>query len=189
VENGEERVNHFYKNVPGYFTFPDFYAWVAQNVQGKRFVEVGVYTGQSAAFLLVEMANSQRYDVRLDFVDLEMTRHGAVKNLEPVAEYIGTVHEMQSVEAAKRYADGELDFVFIDANHEYGAVAADIDAWRSKVKTGGWLSGHDFCQWPGFGVIEAVTERFQRIEVWSGSKGMGDAQMQPRTWPCWAVQL
>jgi SAM-dependent methyltransferase len=182
-------MKHFWQDIPGYFTFPAFYAWVAQNVQGKHFVEVGVYTGQSAAFLCVELVNAQRYDVRLDLVDLEMTKHGAVKNLEPVAEYIGQVHEMLSVEASKRYADASLDFVFIDADHSYAAVARDIDAWRPKVKPGGWLSGHDFCQWVGFGVIEAVTERFPRIEVWSGSKGMGDTQMQPRTWPCWAVQL
>ena len=50
-----------------------------------------------------------------------------------------------TVAAAKVVADGSLDFVFIDADH--GAVAADIEAWRPKLKPGGKLAGHDI-DWP-----------------------------------------
>ena len=190
--NEIEDVDHFWQDISGYFTFPQFYEWIVDECLCDPWhgVEVGVYTGQSAAYLLAAITQKNiRGTYKLDLVDLEMTKHGAVRNLEPVAEYIGQVHEMQSVEASKRYADASLDFCFIDANHEYGAVAADIDAWRPKVKPGGIIAGHDYCEWPGFGVIQAVTERFQRVEIWRGSKGMGDAQMQPRYWPCWAVQL
>ncbi|CAK0856203.1 unnamed protein product [Prorocentrum cordatum] len=37
-----------------------------------------------------------------------------------------------------------LDLVFLDARHDYEAVAADVVAWRPKVRPGGILSGHDF---------------------------------------------
>ena len=50
-----------------------------------------------------------------------------------------------TVNAASKVADGSLDFVFIDADH--GAVAADIQAWRSKLKPGGKLCGHDIDWW------------------------------------------
>jgi SAM-dependent methyltransferase len=67
--------------------------------------------------------------------------------------------QMETVAAADLVADGSLDFVFIDADHAYAAVAADIDAWRGKVKPGGILSGHDYGH-PRFpGVKQAVDER------------------------------
>lgn len=49
-----------------------------------------------------------------------------------------------SVPAAARIVDRSLDLVFIDAAHDYESVKADIAAWRSKVRPGGWLSGHDY---------------------------------------------
>jgi len=49
-----------------------------------------------------------------------------------------------SVEAAKDFADGSLDAVYIDAEHDEDSVREDIRTWRPKLKRGGILSGHDF---------------------------------------------
>jgi len=49
-----------------------------------------------------------------------------------------------STNAASYIADNSLDFVYIDANHSYEAVFADMNAWWSKVKSGGVFSGHDY---------------------------------------------
>lgn len=46
--------------------------------------------------------------------------------------------------AAPRFADGSLDAVFIDGNHLYEEVCADIRAWWPKVRRGGLLTGHDY---------------------------------------------
>lgn len=46
--------------------------------------------------------------------------------------------------AACHFADHSLDFVFIDADHDYEYVKKDIDAWFPKVKKGGILAGHDY---------------------------------------------
>jgi len=49
-----------------------------------------------------------------------------------------------SPEAAKRFSDGTLDFVFIDGNHLYENVSADISAWWPKLRAGGLMTGHDY---------------------------------------------
>ena len=58
-----------------------------------------------------------------------------------------------------------FDFVFIDANHSYDHVRADIGAWRKKIKPTGFISGHDYNH-PRFpGVKTAVKEAFGNVEI------------------------
>lgn len=187
-------MEHFWQTIEGYFTFPDYYEWVAARASAMRRwhgVEVGVYTGQSAAYLGAQMIRYNSMDPKLDLVDLELTRHRARENLKPLidAGVIGQMHECDDVAAARRYEDESLDFVFIDTDHSYAGVRRCIDAWLPKVKHGGIVAGHDYTSWGDFGVIKAVTETFPRVDVWRGHKGMGDAQMQPLYWPVWSVQL
>jgi len=70
------------------------------------------------------------------------------------------VLRMDSVDAAKTMEDGSLDFVFIDCDHSYEGCKSDIEAWATKVKAGGLLSGHDYAleTHPNFGVTRAVNE-------------------------------
>lgn len=65
-----------------------------------------------------------------------------------------------SVPAAELIPDKALDFCFIDADHTYDAVKADLAAWYPKVKEGGLISGHDYNhpQYPDWGVKQAVDE-------------------------------
>lgn len=67
---------------------------------------------------------------------------------------------LSTVEAALRFPDRHFDFVFIDADHTYEGVSADIDAWRPKVRPGGMLLGHDYNHRDFPGVVRAVDERF-----------------------------
>lgn len=57
-----------------------------------------------------------------------------------------------TLNAADRFEDGSLDFVFIDADHSTKAVRADIKAWSPKVKDTGWILGHDI-HWPTVRVV------------------------------------
>ncbi len=54
-----------------------------------------------------------------------------------------TAIKANSVDAAKSFPDGYFDVVFIDADHRYDHVKADIMAWMKKVRVGGVLCGHD----------------------------------------------
>jgi len=68
---------------------------------------------------------------------------------------------VSSIEAASTIKGGSLDLVFLDADHSYEGVKADIAAWLPKVKAGAWIGGHDFenpDQRFRFGVCQAVDE-------------------------------
>lgn len=72
-----------------------------------------------------------------------------------------TIMAMTSLEAAANVPDASLDLVFLDADHSYEGVKADIAAWLPKVKAGGWIGGHDYANTDPrfrFGVTEAVDE-------------------------------
>jgi len=70
--------------------------------------------------------------------------------------------EGTSEEAAKRIASDSVDLVFIDANHKYPYIKADIINYWPKVKLGGIMLGHDYREdGKKFrGVRKAVTEFF-----------------------------
>jgi predicted O-methyltransferase YrrM len=184
-------MDHFYDSIKGFFTFPDFYSHVAEEMTKRaspHLVELGVYGGTSAAYLGVELINRNVF-ARLDLVDLF---HGGAQQviaaLDPIRSVLGAVRSECSWEAARHYEDLSLDMVFIDADHSYESVRNDIAAWLPKVRLGGILAGHDFTPlMPG--VVDAVQERFERFEIWRGVKyKQHDPGMQDLYWPVWSVR-
>lgn len=65
---------------------------------------------------------------------------------------------MLSVEAAPRFADAAVDFVYIDANHTLPYVTRDIAIWWPKLRPGGILAGHDWSNYWADQVGPAVAE-------------------------------
>ena len=64
--------------------------------------------------------------------------------------------------AAKYYRDQSLDFIFIDASHDYDSVLEDIKIWAPKVRKGGLISGHDIND-PA--VKKAVDEVYKHYKI------------------------
>lgn len=54
------------------------------------------------------------------------------------------VHRQPSETAARVFADAVFDWVYIDADHSYEAVRADLRLWAPKVRPGGVLVGDDY---------------------------------------------
>lgn len=166
-------MEHFYKDVPGWFAFEELYKGVVASQQGPGlFVEVGSWKGRSAAFMGVEIANSGK-DIEFVCVDpwtdggpdLKDNEFGAsvvdadlyamfLKNTEPVADYIRPMR-MMSLAAVKFFADESIDFLMLDGDHNYPMVKHEIEAYLPKMKKGGTISGDDF-MWPG--VSQSVNE-------------------------------
>ncbi|MGZ4689502.1 MAG: class I SAM-dependent methyltransferase [Acidimicrobiia bacterium] len=74
----------------------------------------------------------------------------------------GTVvmHRATSADAALTFDDEYFDWVYIDGDHSYEAVLADLRAFTPKVKRGGLVTGDDYGRkgWWGPGVAKAVDE-------------------------------
>ena len=91
-----------------------------------------------------------------------------------------------SAEAAHQFDEGQLDFVYIDAQHHYDAVKKDLWLWYPKVKSGGILCGHDYIDGKTehgvFGVRKAVTE-------FAGSNGLQVLSSHESRWPSWFILL
>ena len=55
-----------------------------------------------------------------------------------------TILEMDTVEAAERYEDQSMDFVFFDAHLNRQQLENELWAWYPKIKKGGLVMGHDY---------------------------------------------
>lgn len=89
------------------------------------------------------------------------------KFADVMARHPGKIRKVKafSVDAAPKVLDGSLDLVFIDGDHSYKGVRADIDAWLPKVRKGGFIAGHDYDNTAKYGdmfkgVDRAVHENF-----------------------------
>jgi len=156
-----------------------------------HFVEVGAWKGRSAAFMAVEIINSGK-NIKFDCVDTWEGSDWESSQTEDVDLKSGTLYEafinamkpvegsynairLPSVSASELYEDESLDFVFIDADHSYENVKADIAAWKPKIRPGGYIAGHDFNPAvPEAGLCRAVYEAFPDVT--------------PLPW-CWGKQL
>lgn len=161
-------MKHRHQKINGWFNFEDIYKdMVAMHDKG-HFVEIGTYLGKSAAFMGVEIFNSNKA-IKFDTIDTfkgspsEINgKHSLFKHTDvykiaktnltglPVNIVIG-----DSIEVSKNYENESLDFVFIDGSHLYNDVKNDIKAWKKKIKKGGFIAGHDY---DNTNVKKAVTE-------------------------------
>jgi len=61
-----------------------------------------------------------------------------------LAPYNTTIIKQPSLDALHQFRDESLDFVYIDANHDFPNFVNDLHNWRKKVRIGGIVSGHDY---------------------------------------------
>lgn len=76
---------------------------------------------------------------------------------------IVAIHRGYSWDMISQLPDDSLDWIYIDAAHDYHSVKRDLDATLPKMKVGSWICGHDYTRWAGsgisrWGVREAVNE-------------------------------
>lgn len=181
-------IEHFWQTLPGpqWFSAPHIYrVAVERAADGAVFVELGSWKGRSTVCMAVEIANSGKH---IDFyaVDhwrgsLEEALHASdedvrlnrlyevfTANIAPVKDSIVPVRS-DSAEAAARFRDGSVDFVYVDAGHTFEAVSRDLAAWWPKLRRGAIMAGDDWCRFDDlhreYGVQRAVEAFFSPLDV------------------------
>lgn len=145
----------------------------------KKGAELGVRSGELYYFLLshcpkLTLIGVDLYDSQSDGgtdpqrkITYDQPRNGFSYNHEL---YYNFIKELQKEFGARAQfikdwtsnasllvEDSSLDFVFIDADHGYKGCFEDIEKWTPKVKSGGFITGHDI--WLS-GVKKAVQKHF-----------------------------
>jgi predicted O-methyltransferase YrrM len=166
-------MEHFYNKIisgENWFDFQKLYKEMVEiSPDNSHFVEVGVWKGMSASYMAVEIINSNK-NIKFDCVDTweffdwftdiskgsyEDIYEIFLKNINPVKDYINVVKKI-SWEAASDYTNESLDFIFIDASHDYESVKKDITSWLPKLKIGSIIAGHDYYHNPVFNAVNEL---------------------------------
>jgi hypothetical protein len=158
-------------------------------VDGGSFVEVGTYLGRSLCSL-AEVIRLSGKDISVIGIDTcrgsgpegwRNKDYHASAVQQGGGTFAGLLHKnildcgfaemitliiADSVKASQLFADNSIEWVHLDARHDYRSVCADIRAWLPKVKLGGWLSGDDYNEekWPE--VVRAVSELLPEASLW-----------------------
>jgi hypothetical protein len=181
---------HWYE-IDGWFTWREGQEEAVNHFSdGSRFVEVGTYLGRSLCSLGEVVERSGK---RITVIGVDTCRgsgpegwRGKDYHVEAVRKgggtFAGELHQnllncgfadlvqvviSDSISASRLFGDASLDWVHLDARHDYASVKADIEAWLPKIRKGGWLSGDDYDEqkWPD--VVKAVGDVLPGAEPWS----------------------
>lgn len=122
--------------------------------------EIGVWKGDFAQSILATTLPTKLHliDFSPDAVAIANRRFAA-----EIASGQVAVHHGDSASTIRSFNDAYFDWVYIDADHSYAGVKADLAAVRTKLKPGGLIALNDYIYFSSidfakYGVVEAVHE-------------------------------
>lgn len=128
--------------------------------QGKVWAEVGVAQGYFSDKILKVCKPSKLYMIEFE---AEYVRNLEKRFNREIKEGKVQILHGDSCEKLACLPDNELDYVFLDATHDYEHPSRELALCKKKVRRGGMIMGHDytrFSMWEAgqYGVVEAVNE-------------------------------
>jgi hypothetical protein len=174
-------MEHFYQHINGFMNHRNTIMLdlvLDKFPAGGTWVELGSWTGRSAAYCVVELINRQKIgkfhcvdhwqgqpDIAYDPKIVQNLRQIFCSNLSSVIDQINLIDSC-SWDAAQQFYDQSVDFCYVDAGHDYESVTRDLQAWWPKMRDGSHFAGDDYTKgYPG--VQQAVWDFFspQNIPV------------------------
>jgi len=168
----KNQTSPYYINISRWKSLPYLFAELGI----KTMVEIGTETGKYADCLLRKIPDLKLYCID-PWIEYKEYREG----MQPIInEYYQRTTELlkdknceiirkYSLDAIKDFEDESIDAVFIDGNHDFQNCTNDIVEWTKKVKKGGIIAGHDYCN---------EVCKHERIDVkgvvdgWTSSQGI-----------------
>lgn len=185
--------NEEYKKIHNWGAIKDVYDEALKTAKkGDIIVEVGVWLGSSVGYL-DETAKKLGKEIEIHAVDVfggvnvarDMQEQGVLdgddhlKKFKANMDNLGvevTIHRADSVMEAYTFKDDSLHCVYLDADHDFEAVVADIVAYFPKLKKGGIMGGHDWLN-TDVGVRRAVEYFCKRFGY--------EVKVTTEEWPSW----
>lgn len=111
----------------------------------KKIIEVGTLSGDIGKRILREE------NIKLDlYLMIDKVISKTCLDLEALFPEAKTIQALSS-EAVKQIKNNSIDLIFIDGDHTYEGCKADLIAYQSKLKKGGWMLVHDYHRGGGGG--------------------------------------
>lgn len=149
-------------------------AWSLESLlkEGMKVCEIGIRSGQSSEMFLekgcfvylidpwAEYANYKDETYNTSIYE-SVYENDYQATLQRIKRYEGKylILREKSKDATKKIPD-DLDFVYIDGNHETTYVANDVYNYWNKLKPGGYLTGDD---WAMSSVMSGILKGFSKI--------------------------
>lgn len=184
-----------YTEIQGWCDYEDLYSHFSDILKDDSvFVEIGVWKGRSICFLgqqiLIKGKKTKLFGVDTfkgsenetpHQIEVQKLGGSTLPIFESNISALGLQDivfpiESNSVAASSKFENGSIDIIFVDGDHSYEGVKADLAAWTPKMKSGGIMCGHDF--WAST-VKQAVFDHFTSIQ--KIPQGISSS--------CWAVKM
>ncbi len=123
-------------------------------------IEIGVHTGANAESIMDLLCMEKLFLID-PYKEYGEFKEGKIPEAKRIAHK--RFEGWWNIEFIEKFSDEairevpQVDFIYIDGNHDYEYVKRDIQNYWVKLKEGGIFSGHDF-DYKTMGVIKAVLE-------------------------------
>ena len=123
----------------------------------KTAIEIGVQSGAFSDKILRSWKSVEKYhlvdpwETQRNYEDVANVGQSEQDKLmnyvrDRFSIYEGRVIQIRkySQDAVSMFENGSIDFIFVDARHDYSAVLEDITLYWPKCRKGGIMAGHDY---------------------------------------------
>jgi len=144
--------------------------WANEAGANGKAVEIGAYSGEGTVVIAKHFKEVMAIDPWLNGYDIndvasqQCPMKFVFEAFQERTTPLGNVSYSRgkSLDALEFVKDGGLDFIYIDGDHRYESVLADLNGWKAKLGAGGVMAGHD---WSFKSVQQALVEVFKDKEA------------------------
>jgi len=151
-------------------------------------IEIGVAAGEFSRMILdankdTQLIGVDPYEAYPEYGDYALPQTFN-RLYEDMMKRVGKDPRFSHIKSQSTFASTillpeSIDFVYIDGNHSFKYVQADMDVWWPKIKSGGIMAGDDYAPRTSsrYDVIAAVNDWCEKyemdLEVYTNGDGPG----------------